>query len=644
MIIKMKFLKIVAPVAELDHVLSDHILKYEVQIENAVAELGSIPNLTSHNDINPYKELIARIHEYTAGADTDVKPRKMSYDEAKNVVDTYENDLKKVNEEKAAIKEELAVAKEHLKKLTPFAGIHYDPEKLNKFEFIRCRFGRVPVKHYKVLKEFLNEDACSIFCECSREGGYVWGIYFAPESEISEVDAVFTSNYFETIDFTEKDGYPDDVANTLKERIAFLEAELPKKDEITENYKKDYLVELVSAEECLKELSENYEFRKQFAFVKSEDGERFIACIWMQADDADKLIEELKDYDYIKVMSEGDEHEGILGGPPIKLKNPKFLKPFQLLIEMYGYPDYKGFDPTLFVALSYTIIFGMMFGDVGQGLLLFIGGLLMYKIKKMNLAAVISVAGFFSTIFGFLFGSIFGYEEVFEALWLKPTVKMTELPLLGRMQSVLVYAILLGMIMVLITMVLNIINSIKAGEFYEALFDHNGVTGLVFYGAVVACVLLFVNGKPLPGTIVLIVMFILPLILIILKEPLIAILFRKKEYMPEKMGIFFGQMIFELFEIMLGYFSNTLSFIRVGGFAISHASMMGVIMMLAGAENGGVGNIAIVIIGNIVVCALEGLIVGIQVMRLEYYEMFSRFYRSGGREFKPYTRKQQKAA
>ena len=99
--------------------------------------------------------------------------------------------------------------------------------------------------------------------------------------------------------------------------------------------------------------------------------------------------------------------------------------------------------------------------------------------------------------------------------------------------------------------------------------------------------------------------------------------------------MFFVQGFFELFEVCLSYFSNTLSFVRVGAFAVSHAAMMEVVMMLAGAESGSL-NWAVVIIGNLFVCAMEGLIVGIQVLRLEYYEIFSRFYKGSGREFKPY--------
>ena len=105
--------------------------------------------------------------------------------------------------------------------------------------------------------------------------------------------------------------------------------------------------------------------------------------------------------------------------------------------------------------------------------------------------------------------------------------------------------------------------------------------------------------------------------------------------MPTGKGMFVVQGFFELFEVLLSYFSNTLSFVRVGAFAVSHAAMMEVVLMLSGAEAGN-PNWAIVVLGNLFVCGMEGLIVGIQVLRLEYYELFSRFYRGTGRAFKPY--------
>ena len=147
------------------------------------------------------------------------------------------------------------------------------------------------------------------------------------------------------------------------------------------------------------------------------------------------------------------------------------------------------------------------------------------------------------------------------------------------------------------------------------------------------------SGHTLPASAILIVLFVLPLIVMFFKEPLTAILEKKSEKISGGFGMFVTQGFFELFEVLLSYFSNTLSFVRVGAFAVSHAAMMQVVMMLAGAESG-TPSIPVIVLGNLFVCGMEGLIVGIQVLRLEYYELFSRFYKGTGREFKPFYQKQ----
>ena len=128
------------------------------------------------------------------------------------------------------------------------------------------------------------------------------------------------------------------------------------------------------------------------------------------------------------------------------------------------------------------------------------------------------------------------------------------------------------------------------------------------------------------------------LILIGFKEPLGKLVEKKADAMPKEKGMFLVTAFFELFDVLLSYFSNTLSFVRIGAFAVSHAAMMEVVLMLAGATNGGSPNWVVVVLGNIFVCAMEGLIVGIQVLRLEYYEIFSRFYAGNGREFQPFMK------
>ena len=170
------------------------------------------------------------------------------------------------------------------------------------------------------------------------------------------------------------------------------------------------------------------------------------------------------------------------------------------------------------------------------------------------------------------------------------------------------------------------------------------VAGLVFYTSLVAAIVSFMLGKSIVSGLFILILMIVPLVVIFFKEPLENAMDGKKELIEGGVGMFITQGIFELFEVMLSFFSNTLSFVRIGAFAVSHAAMMGVVMMLAGAENGGDINIIAVVLGNLFVCGMEGLIVGIQVLRLEYYELFSRFYKGTGREFRPYGRVEKRKA
>ena len=275
---------------------------------------------------------------------------------------------------------------------------------------------------------------------------------------------------------------------------------------------------------------------------------------------------------------------------------------------------------------------------MGQGLLLLIGGALSSHFKKAPLAGIIATAGIFSTIFGFLFGSIFGFEDVIPALWMRPIDNMTTLPFLGKLNTVFIVAVGFGMLLIMVAMVLHIINAARAKDVGGMWFDANGAAGLVFYAAVVITIVLFLTGNPLPAGIVMAVMFGVPLILILFKEPLTRMIQKRADKMEESKAMFLVEGFFEMFETLLSYFSNTISFIRIGAFAVSHAAIMEVVLQLAGAESGHPNWIGVVF-GNLFVCGFEGLIVGIQVLRLEYYEMFSRFYKGSGRAFDPYTKK-----
>ena len=491
------------------------------------------------------------------------------------------------------------------------------------------------------MQKYLMDDLKAIFVEGERDESFVYGAYFVAPAEAQKVDAVFRSLHFERIEIKDEfEGTPAYAYQSLEREIARVNLEIDDVDKEAGEMLSDRAPQLVAARNRLEELSNNFDVRKLAARMEDNQEDYYILCGWMAEDDVEKFVEEVKDDDKVFVVVE-DDHDAYFGEPPTKLENPKIFKPFEMFVQMYGLPAHNEMDPTVFVGLTYSFIFGVMFGDVGQGLLLLIGGVLIYHFKKAPLAGIIATAGVFSTIFGFMFGSIFGFEDVIPALWIRPIDHMTTLPFLGKLNTVFIVAVAFGMFLIMVAMVLHIVNALKSKDIESAWFDPNGAAGLIFYISVVVTIVLFMTGNPLPGGIVMGIMFGVPLLLILFREPITRAIQKRADKMETGKAMFIVQGFFEMFETLLSYFSNTISFIRIGAFAVSHAAIMEVVLQLAGAESGHPNWLG-VIFGNLFVCGFEGLIVGIQVLRLEYYEMFSRFYKGSGHAFDPYTKKNTK--
>ena len=647
MIAKMNFVSITGPRGDIDRIVDKYLTRYEIHLEYAPSELKTVATLRPYIEQNIYRDQLVRMKELAdhmgipeyENVDTDVKRAAEKIDSIYDELLKYRDDIEEIEKNKGLINIKL-------EKVMHFRGMEHNIDEILSYKFLKYRFGRIPKEHYDKFDDYSYDSLESVFIKCSEDEHYVWGIYFVSKKEKESVDAIYASLHFERTYMPDDiKGTPDDLCRKYEEQLKDCQDKLDdihiKIEDLFAYYKKEFDV----AYNRLKRYAMNFDIRKYAACTKESGVSYYIICGWMDEEQADSLKKRLDKYEKDTVCIIDDKHETVDTMPPTKLKNPRIFKPFEMYIKMYGLPAYNELDPTIFVALTYAFIFGAMFGDVGQGLVLFIGGFLLYKLKKINLAAIISAAGFFSTVFGFMFGSVFGFENLIHAVWLHPSKAMINVPFIGKLNTVFIVAIGFGMILILVTMILNIINAVKSKDKERLLFDTNGIAGLVFYGSITAVLGLFMAGRTLPAAVVLIVMFGLPLLLMAFKEPLVHMLEKKKhkiaegneEEHKEGMVMFFVQMFFEMFEVLLTYFSNTLSFVRIGAFAVSHAAMMEVVLMLAGAENGGTGNLLVIILGNIFVCGLEGLIVGIQVLRLEYYEMFSRFYKGNGREFKPYN-------
>ena len=249
----------------------------------------------------------------------------------------------------------------------------------------------------------------------------------------------------------------------------------------------------------------------------------------------------------------------------------------------------------------------------------------------MGLGKILVPCGISSMFFGFMFGSVFGFEEMLDPVYEALGWQGKPLSVMESINTVLLIAIAIGVGLMVIAMLMNIYACIRRKHFGEALFSQNGLFGLLFYLAGVNLASGFMGGpKPIPNS-VCTVLLIVGAVVLFAKEILIGIVDRHPDWKPESIGDFVLQNIFELLEYVLSYLSNTVSFLRVGAFVLVHAGMMMVVFSLAGENE----NIFVIILGNVLVIALEGLLTGIQALRLEYYEMFSRFFDGSGVSFAP---------
>ena len=617
-----------------------YLSRYEIQLENALSELRSVKDLRPITEVNPYRELCGEAASLAeplkAGSPETGSLPEVSLDEAMDTVTRISSDLKAWDQEKTTLEQRVESLEESRARISPFTDLNYNLSTILHFKYIRFRFGRIPKEYFQKFTDYVYDTIDTVYYKCSEDEEYVWIVYFVPESISKKIDAIYASMHFERYLIPDEyEGTPLEAGEALDQKIGDMKNRIAD----LENKRRECLEKnrdaILAAAARLERYDKNFNVRKMAASTTHKSSTFYILCGWMTKDQAAAFREEIKnDPDVFLIVEE--DHGNVISKPPTKLKNPGIFRPFELFLRMYGLPSYEELDPTILIGITYSILFGFMFGDAGQGLCLLAGGFLLYRLKKMSLAAIISCCGFFSTIFGLLFGSVFGFEDVITPLWLRPADAMTTLPFIGKLNTVFVVSISIGMGIILLTMVLNIINSLREKDAEKLWFDTNGVAGLVFYGSLVLAVVLFMTGHVLPGSAVLAVMFGVPLLLMFFKEPLTAFLEKKaRTAAPGGKAMFVIQGFFELFEVLLSYFSNTLSFVRVGAFAVSHAAMMEVVLMLAGAEAGS-PNWLVVVLGNLFVCGLEGLVVGIQVLRLEYYELFSRFYRGSGREFKPY--------
>lgn len=721
---------------------------------------------------SPFAPIMNKAKALADGLGIEIK--KVDYDDIDmNVTidfDNYYEDIEsrynELFEQKIKIEEALKDHSVSLMQVEKLAGLDTDFREIFACKYVKLRFGRLPLD--SVLKLDYYDDKNFICYHFKEENGYSQILYVTPAADAVEIDDIFDSLFFERVHLPEYIHGDADEAKT--ELLKFVKEENVRLEEVKGEIEalklevEDYFLKVTSK---LASIDQSYDLRQNVAAVNN----KFFMSGYVPKRRLKEFTESVEGVGDVNVTEKPVDSEPN-SPPPVLLHNCWLFRPFEMFVKMYGLPNYRCFDPTPYVAVTFMLIFGIMFGDLGQGLLITVLGIILDKWKHVKLAPIMQRIGITAALFGTLYGSVFGNEEIIKPFFKIPSVYealgySSEPKDIFQISTILLIAAIgIGVVLVLISMAMNIVTNIKTSNWLsEAVINPNGIVGMIFYAsAAVGAALTLGMGINVFTAPYVACLIVLPLVLMFLKEPIInlvnkvlrpkarddtsnivhavktysnavseldsvnekekvldqltslgfvkaqygflpldsyrkissavdgnyvfypfqsdennvygvyiapvkeipvtersfaALGFKKmkmpdhiedirkeqdlhlSDYMAEavkkehkSVGSFIIEGFIELFEGCLSYITNTMSFLRIGGFILSHAGMMLVVSTLAGSETS-VKYFLVQILGNLFVIGMEGFLVGIQVLRLEFYEIFSRFYKGDGKPFSP---------
>ncbi len=631
-------INLIGKISSLDSALVKIAQSEMLHIE-PVEKSSKIKDFEALNEKNPYAETFEKTVKILNMLK--INPRFNNYeslqtknfDEIKNLIfDLFEKidtNLKTISNLSTKIK----LMQKSLKQLNKIRKFDSKLSEIFNASFVDACFGRMPLNNFLKLSHFKNENF--FFIPFDKDKTFCWGLFIIQKQKEKGFQQIAQSLYFEKQYPQEKISRDPKLAtDELKKEISNLKTYIENLETETENYKTTYEQVLVCIYSKLKTMNTSF-LLKKFATC---NGKYFYINGFILKKNIKAFSQLFENMDDVVVEILPSNHKKNLT-PPVKLKTFVLFRPFETLTETFGSPSYKSVNPTSFVGLVYCILFGIMFGDFGQGACLIAAGIAAWKIKKMAIGPVLAQCGVASCIFGLIYDSFFGFEGLFEKFWKKfHFLNIFPFnPIKGKNAlTILAISLLIGMILIVVSISINIFINLKNKNFKEAILSSNGLVGLTIYGGVGCAAISGLAFKlNIVNSFFLVFVVFLPIILIFLSEPISNFINSKIFKKTSKNKFSFLNSTFETIETLLNYFTNTLSFLRVGGFAMSHAALMLVIIKFFEKASNIITSPLILIVGNVFVLALEGLVVSIQVLRLVYYEMFSRFYKSDGKPFNP---------
>lgn len=547
-------------------------------------------------------------------------------------VEQIEGEVRGSNNNLTASQKSLDGLQNSIHELEPIADVEIDMGQLHHSRYIYSILGTMPAANLQRLETSLGRIPHVLTkLREDRETAVVW--LTGPRGNSDILERAARSAYLDPLVLSgDYHGTPAEIIKSLNDSVNSTQAEIQKEKSSLQQFSAKYGDQLRSSLWSVRASRMLADAMAHFGRLQHT----YLIVGWIPTSKLEALTEKLKMVskgiliDANPSRRLGTQNQNV----PVALRNPGLLGAFQMLVTTYGRPRYEEIDPTPLMLITFPLLFGAMFGDVGHGLLLTAVGWLVASKKipslrsMAGLGTIVVTCGLVATFFGFVYGSVFGFEDILHPLWLHP---------IEHILPTLEIAIGAGVFLISVGFVLNILNAIRARSLGRLIFDPNGIAGLVLYWSLLGFgAAAFLPNFPVPSSVFL-VLAAAGAIGVMFSEFFQRLLEGHRPLLESGIGMFLFQSAVELFEKLISLLSNSLSYVRVGAFAVAHAGLSSAFFILAAlvGPEGSVGYWIVVVIGNIFIVGFEGLIVGIQTMRLEYYEFFSKFFSGGGMPYEP---------